>query len=351
MDAAPCVSVIVRTKDRPRLLAEALESLRRQTYTDFEVLLVNDGGSPPAREILEPPPGRGLRVLDTEPPRGRARALNTGLKNALGRYVAYLDDDDLFHPDHLATLAGFLDGSDQYRAAYTDVEQIEQTLGEDGRYHDGKRKTVYGHAFQPGRLLSSNFIPIIGLMHHRALADEIGRYDESFDLFEDWDFLIRLAHLTRFRRIPRVTCVYRVRNDATNATSEAPWLAEKAQAARTQLFEKHWTERTVASEMALVDSFQADAGELLGRVETLKAALGASEEFARANAARVENLEGELRSLKADLSRTIQASGEREAALKTEAARLARILEQMNSSLAWRLFTPYWKLKSLLGKG
>jgi glycosyltransferase involved in cell wall biosynthesis len=348
LDAAPCVSVIVRTKDRPVLLAEALDSLRRQTFSDFEVLLVNDGGTPPRPEILEPHPGRGLRVLPTEPPRGHARALNTGLRNALGRYVAYLDDDDLFRPDHLATLAGFLDGSDQYRAAYTDVEQIEQTLGEDGRYHDGKRKTVFGHDFQPGRLLSSNFIPIIGLMHHRALAEPAGLYDESFDLFEDWDFLIRLSRLTRFHRIPRVTAVYRVRNDATNATSETPWLTETAQAARRKLFEKHWRERTVESEMALVDSFQVDACDLLTRVETLTSALHASESSARSSDALAENLQNELRSLRADVARSIQASGERESELKADVARLSRILDQMNRSLAWRIFSPYWKLKSLL---
>ncbi|MEO6325856.1 MAG: glycosyltransferase [Thermoanaerobaculia bacterium] len=348
MDAAPRVSVIVRTKDRPRLLKEALGSLRVQSFSDFEVVVINDGGASPGPEILEPHPGRGLKLIDTEPPRGRARALNTGLANARGVYVAYLDDDDLYRPDHLATLAGFLDGTDLYRAAYTDVEQIVQTLGEDGRYHDGKSATVYARGFDAGRLLSSNFIPIIGLMHHRVLADEAGLYDETFDLFEDWDFLIRLARITRFHRIPRVTAVYRVRDDATNATSETPWLTEKAQSARRRLFEKHWGERTVDSEMALVDSLQREIAELRDCVEELAPALRKTEQESKSHGARVQNLEDELSSLRADISRTVQASAERELELRGEVARLSGIVSQMNRSLAWRLFTPYWKLKSLL---
>ena len=193
-----------------------------------------------------------------------------------------------------------------------------------------------------------DFIPIIGLMHHRSLAAEAGFYDESFDLFEDWDFLIRLARITRLHRIPRVTAVYRVRDDATNATSQAPWHAEKSQAARKRLFEKHWAARTVDSEMALVDSFQADFSEQLGRVETLSAELRELEVAARTSAALVVNLQGELGSLRADTARTVQASSERESALTAEVARLSNTLDQMNRSLAWRVFAPYWKLKSFL---
>ena len=130
--------MLLRTKDRPGFLAEALDSLRAQTFSDFETVLVNDGGPiPPA--LLEPPPGRGLRVVAPPRPAGRTRALNAGLAAARGTYVAYLDDDDLYLPAHLETLVRFLEGSDEYRAAYTSVRQLEQVLGDDGRYRTGAR--------------------------------------------------------------------------------------------------------------------------------------------------------------------------------------------------------------------
>ncbi len=216
---------------------------------------MNDGGPIPAG-LLEPAPGRGVRVVVPPRPGGRTRALNTGLAAARGTYVAYLDDDDLYLPEHLDTLVRFLDGSDEYRAAYTSVRQIEQVLGDDGRYRDGREITVYGRPFDAARLLYKNDIPLIGLAHRRALAEEIGGFDETFDQFEDWDFLIRLSARTRFHHLPSVTAVYRLRNDASNITAAQPWHSGDAQTARRRLFEKHAARRSASTEMALVDSLE-----------------------------------------------------------------------------------------------
>jgi GT2 family glycosyltransferase len=352
----PRVSVIVRTKDRPRLLAEALDSLRRQTMSDFETLIVDDG-SALERALLEPPPGRALRVVKPEPPGGRSRALNAGLAAARGRYVAYLDDDDLFLPEHLETLVRFLEGSDEYRVAYTSVEQIEQTLGEDGGYHDAGLRATYERDFDAVRLLSSNFIPLIALMHERSLVEKVGCFDEAFDLFEDWDFLIRLSGAHRFHHVATVTAIYRVRDDGSNATELSPWRGEKAQEARRRLFAKHWSRRSPESEMALVDSFDRDRSEARTRTGSSQEALTARDrdlDQLRARLAEAETLlaraESDLLSFRADAARQIQASGEREAALEAECRRLESLVHQMTTSVAWRLFTPWWKLKSLLKK-
>src|SRR5512141_1405499 len=246
MDTAgtPRVSVIVRTKDRPHLLAEALASLREQTFRDFEVVVVNDGGAKPAAADV----GACLRVVDTEPPHGRTRALNTGLRAARGRFVAYLDDDDLYLPPHLETLERFLAGSDTYRAAFTHVRVVRQRLGPDGRYGGDVALLTHDHPFDAGRLLSDNTIPLIGVMHDRELALSIGGFDETFDLYEDWDFLIRLAERTRFHAITEVTAVYRLRDDGTNATIEAPWRGVRSEQARRRVFEKHWTRHSPATQ-------------------------------------------------------------------------------------------------------
>ena len=184
--------------------------------------------------------------------------MNAGLAAARGTYVSYLDDDDLYFPAHLETLVRFLDGSDEYQAAYTSVQQLEQVLGEDGRYRDGRTITVYGRAFDAARLLYKNDIPLIGLAHRRALVDEVGGFDETFDQFEDWDFLIRLSARTRFHHLPSVTAVYRLRDDASNITASQPWHSGDAQTARRRLFEKHAARRSASTEMALVDGLEAD---------------------------------------------------------------------------------------------
>lgn len=348
----PLVSVIVRTRDRPALLAEALASLRAQTLRDFETLVVADGGSAPPAALLEPAPGDGgLTLLHRAPPHGRARALNAGLDAARGRFVAYLDDDDLFLPDHLATLARFLSGSDSYRVAYTDVEQVEQRLGPDGRYHPGRRLVVYGQPFDGDRLLSSNYISLIGLMH--AATDL--RYDESFDILEDWDFMIRLAERGRFHRLAGITAVYRVRDDQSNATTVTPWHGVEAEAARRKLFAKHWHRHSVATQAALVDSFQNEAwllrterAQLAERlaVESANAAqrIAALESEVAAQAQRAGRAEADLAAFRGDAARQLQAAGERESALLAT-------LQQIYASTSWRTLSRWWRLKAkLLGR-
>jgi GT2 family glycosyltransferase len=349
---APRVSVLLRTKNRPGLLAEALDSLRRQTSSAFETVLINDGGPIPSA-LLEPAPGLGITVVVPPRPGGRSRALNAGLAAARGRYVTYLDDDDLYLPDHLEKLVRFLDGSDEYGAAYTSVRQIEQVLGEDGRYRDGRELTVYGRPFDAARLLYKNDIPLLALSHRRALAEEAGGFDETFDQFEDWDFLIRLSALTRFHHLPAVTAVYRVRSDASNVTAAVPWRSHDAQAARQRLFEKHAARRSPATEMALVDSLEHDAyvlrdegAEARREVEASRQSLTAAERENEVNRAALAGAAARERALVAESARL---SGEN-ARLSAENAGLAATVDAVNRSLVWRLFTPWWKLKELLNR-
>ncbi len=340
---APRVSVLLRTKDRPGFLAEALNSLRGQTFSDFETVLVNDGG-PIQAGLLVPTPGRGVTVVVPPRPGGRTRALNTGLAAARGTYVAYLDDDDLYLPAHLDTLVRFLDGSDEYRAAYTSVRQVEQVLGDDGRYRDGREITVYGRPFDAARLLYKNDIPLVGLAHRRALAEEAGGFDETFDQFEDWDFLIRLSARTRIHHLPVVTAVYRLRNDASNITAARPWHSGDAQTARRRLFEKHAARRSVSTELAVIDSLENDTYALRDAAAEARA----RSEADRAALAAAASREAELRASLAEAARHSAESSTREDALAAENVSLFATVDAMNRSLAWRLFTPWWKLKELL---
>jgi hypothetical protein len=265
--------------------------------------------------------------------------------------VAYLDDDDLYLPAHLETLTRFLDGSDEYGAAYTSVRQIEQVLGDDGRYRDGREITVYGRPFDAARLLYKNDIPLVGFAHRRALAEEAGGFDETFDQFEDWDFLIRLSARTRFHHLPSITAVYRLRNDASNITAARPWYSADAQTARRRLFEKHAARRSASTELALVDSLESDTYAL----RDAAAASRAEGETLRAGLAAATAREAELRASRDHAARQTEESATREQALaaenvrlQAEVTRLFATVDAMNRSLAWRLFTPWWKLKELL---
>jgi len=207
----PLISVVVRTKDRPYPLARALNSLANQTFQDFEVVLVNDGdlSVDPLLKTFED--RFGFQYIDNHGSPGRSAALNAGLGAAQGQWITYLDDDDLVYPLHLEMLACQTADRPE-RILYTDANKA--LCWSDDLQRDLvvlERIRFAQMDFSLAKLLVDNWIPIMTFMHPAGLAREIGGYDESLGIFEDWDFLLRLAQRLPFQRIPRITCEYRLR--------------------------------------------------------------------------------------------------------------------------------------------
>ncbi|MCB1053930.1 MAG: PIG-L family deacetylase, partial [Acidobacteria bacterium] len=201
----PRLSVVVRTCDRPELLAEALRSLAEGSYRRAEVVLVNDGGAPP-----KVPGGFPLPVVRVDLPdnRGRAAAAQAGVEAATGDWLCFLDDDDLAAPEHLATLAGLASAAG-VRVAYTDAAVGIYALGDAGGWSCVERRLPYSRDFDPDLLRLDNYIPFNTLVIERSLVLDTGGFDLDLPFFEDWDLLIRLAARTRFHHLARVTCEYR----------------------------------------------------------------------------------------------------------------------------------------------
>ncbi|HYU33884.1 MAG TPA: PIG-L family deacetylase, partial [Thermoanaerobaculia bacterium] len=218
VEEGPRISVIVRTRDRPELLAEALASLAEGEYRRAEVVLVNDGGTPPPVPPDYPLP---MVRIDLAESRGRAAAAQAGVTAASGDFVAFLDDDDLAAPEHLATLAGLVQAAG-VRVAYTDAAVAVYELESDG-WICRERRLPYSRDFDPDVLLVDNYIPFNTLLIERGLFAQAGPFDSSLPFFEDWDFLIRLAAITPFHHLARVTCEYRhFRGGAHHIFGERP---------------------------------------------------------------------------------------------------------------------------------
>ena len=131
------------------------------------------------------------------------RAANAGLHAATGEYVGFLDDDDWFHPEHIENLVGGLRGSDA-RAAYGGVEAIEWL--EDA---SPTRQWVYESPYDPIALICQNYIPLNALLIQRELIADGCEFDETFTIYEDWDFLIQLSRRTPFQQVAGIGAVYR----------------------------------------------------------------------------------------------------------------------------------------------
>ncbi len=201
----PPISVVVRTKDRPGLLAESLNSLAMGSYRNVQVVLVNDGGERPTV-----PDNYPFEVVRVELPknRGRAAAANAGVEAATGDYVSFLDDDDLAEPEHLATLAGLIAAED-VRVAYTDAAVGIYVMDPEEGWRQVERRLPYSRDFDPDLLLFDNYIPFNTLLIERRLIDEVGLFDVELPFFEDWDLLIRLSRIAVFHHLGQVTCEYR----------------------------------------------------------------------------------------------------------------------------------------------
>src|SRR4030042_527010 len=194
------VSIIVRTKDRPKLLKSALQSIADQTYGPIEVVLVNDGGCDLDIEELKGILGDiALNYIRLEKNTGRANAGNVGIENAKGHYMGFLDDDDEFYPEHLGTLVSFLEHND-YEVAYTDSLMVYK--GYDPHTHEFnnevKKEIAFSQDFNYDRLVFENYIPLMCLLFDRRPLVNSGGFEKSFDLYEDWDLLIRIGNKCPF---------------------------------------------------------------------------------------------------------------------------------------------------------
>jgi GT2 family glycosyltransferase/Flp pilus assembly protein TadD len=200
------------------MLLEALKSILAQTYNAFEILVIDDGSTSVAPRIMELDHGGRIRYVWNGRHRERSFSRNEGLQLARGKYIAYLDDDDLFYPDHLATLVEVLEQTG-CKVAYTDAYRAYQELTDDGRYVTRNRDLPYSNEFDRDLILINNLLPICCLMHERSCLDSIGLFDETLATHEDWDLLIRLSRHHAPVHVKRVTAEFSWRADGSTSTS------------------------------------------------------------------------------------------------------------------------------------
>jgi len=229
-ETGPLVSVIVRTKDRPALLATALTSIARQTYANLEIVVVNDAGQDVREVAAASAGGIPMTYIAHETCKGRAAAANTGLKAAKGLYLNFLDDDDLFYPDHIETLMRRLQTENE-NIAYTSVVSVYFNGPPEHPENCFKKVVNHDIDFDPERLLFQNYIPIMSVLFHRDVLSKVGDFDIQLDLFEDWDYWIRASRYFRFHHIDKVTAEYRFYgSETTEASHQKKYAFSQAQA-------------------------------------------------------------------------------------------------------------------------
>lgn len=202
------VSVVIPTYNYAHYVTGAVESALAQTYPDREVIVVDDGSTDDTRDRLAPFEGR-IRYVHQEN-RGLSAARNTGVRVARGALVAFLDSDDLWHPEKLAIQARYLD--EHPEVALVASEHLDVHTSAIGRVDwprvDGSRP-IGAHAVSFEDLVISSRFGACGVVARRWCFDEVGLFDETLRSAEDVDMWIRIASRFPVAKLESPLWVYR----------------------------------------------------------------------------------------------------------------------------------------------
>ena len=202
----PKVSVIMPVYNGERYLAEAIESIRSQTYVDFEFIIVDDGSQDSSDEIINAHAESDDRicVISLEKNVGQSAAINAGIGASTGKYVTGMDCDDVSLPTRLQLQLTFLQANPRVGAVGTQMQVVDDNM---------KPLFEYDVPEHHARILWNLFFgwSLAGatVMMRRELLVSLGGYDTSYRTAGDLDLWSRMAEITRFANLPGNLYVYR----------------------------------------------------------------------------------------------------------------------------------------------
>lgn len=221
----PKVSVILPTFNRAAVLKNAIRSVLGQSLKGFELIIINDGSTDKTEGV----------ILGFKDPRivylkkkhgGPAAARNLGLSKACGKYVSYLDDDDIYYPGHLKILSGFLDKHPHCGLVYAKAHFQK----------NGKIFLAYPFGYSKKWLEVDNIIPYNSLMHRRSVLKRTGLFDEKLLVASDWDMWLRISDRYKISHIKKIISrINFTKNSLTNSSRHYRWYA---QVIKKRLFSK-----------------------------------------------------------------------------------------------------------------
>src|SRR5919199_1822189 len=227
----PIVSVIIPVYNGEKTIGETIESVLKQTFTDFEVLVIDDGSQDSTLEVINTIQDSRLKVF-SYPNTGVSASRNRGLTQATGELISFLDADDLWTPDKLEAQVKALQDNSQAAVAYSWTDWIDSS----GQFlRSGGHITVNGNAYET--LLLRDFVesgsnPLI----RRQALEEVGTFDESLAFAEDWDLWLRLAARYEYVAVPSPQILYRISPDS------ASFNVWKMEAGSLKVIERHFAQ-------------------------------------------------------------------------------------------------------------
>jgi len=184
----PKVSVIIPTYNREEFILRALNSVLKQTFTDYEIIIIDDGSQDDTKQILSPYTFMGNIKYFYQENSGISSARNRGIKESKGEYIAFLDSDDTWVPEKLALQVALMDQNRNLGLVFCKMNRKD----ENGRFCGTKPDKFTGTTFKE---LITNWgdIPTSTVLMRRECIDKVGLFDESLETMEDFELWLRIA--------------------------------------------------------------------------------------------------------------------------------------------------------------
>ncbi|RZI47099.1 glycosyltransferase family 2 protein [Candidatus Finniella inopinata] len=193
----PTVSIILPTYNRAGFVQAAIQSALAQTYTDYELIVVDDGSTDETVNQVRAIVDSRLIYVAHNQNKGAAAARNTGMRMAQGDYIAFLDSDDTWHPQKLEQQVEFLENNSGLGGCVTSYRLVFDD-------HSVIREIAMEPSFYQQSLKGCNLSPGSTLLFKKECLEKVGYQNESLKRFEDWEWQIRFARFYEWQRVPVV---------------------------------------------------------------------------------------------------------------------------------------------------
>ncbi|MTK64561.1 MAG: glycosyltransferase [Methanobacterium sp.] len=207
------VTVVLPVHNRVGTVRSSIESVLNQTYTKFELIIIDDGSDDGSDELLKSINDERIVLMYNKERGGVSKARNMGLESAKGKYVAYLDSDNMWDPRYLAAMVGAFKKLPDADAVYS------------GQFlYKGDNKHPYAvrfGSFNRSLLNNRNYIDINSLCHKRELVENVGVFDESLERLVDYDLILRISESAQIYSVPVLLSYYYFDN-AENTITNIP---------------------------------------------------------------------------------------------------------------------------------
>jgi glycosyltransferase involved in cell wall biosynthesis len=214
----PLISVIMPVFNAEKYLSFAIDSILKQTFTDFEFLIFNDGSSDNSRQIIESFNDPRIKFFDSVENLGYVAHLNRGIEIAAGKYIARMDADDISLPERFETQVSFLESHPEVGLCGAWIRQFKN---DDDRSGGIVTRFAANHEKISVHLLRHNsFAHPVVMIRRSILIDHGLRYDADFMPSEDGRLWVTMKKYTRLHNIQKVLLYYRIHASQTSTVQK-----------------------------------------------------------------------------------------------------------------------------------